>query len=371
MLDVHRVWPAAAIAAAFALGLVSLALAARVDAYVYWTQPGTGTIGRANPDGSGVDQSFITFGVGLPNLSDTTSGVAVDADHIYWNNRELGTIGRANLDGSGVDQSFITHGGNGVAVDASHVYWANFLGKIGRANLDGSDANPDFIITRNQLVAVAVDASHIYWTHGGPGLIGRANLDGSDANPFFFGSGHASGVAVDAVGHFYWSRVGPLGYNGVGRANLDGSYAKPNFITGVDGYPRGVAVDAGHVYWVANRPDTIGRANLGGTGVDETFITVDGDPSGVAVDAGAPPDTSITKRAPDKTEKTKVKFMFSSSKRHSTFECRLDKKRWKPCSSPKKLKRLKKGKHTFQVRAIDAAGNVDPTPARDRFKVVG
>ena len=30
----------------------------------------------------------------------------------------------------------------------------------------------------------------------------------------------------------------------------------------------------------------------------------------------------------------------------------------------------KKGKHKFKVRAIDAAGNTDPSPAKDKFKVV-
>jgi hypothetical protein len=29
---------------------------------------------------------------------------------------------------------------------------------------------------------------------------------------------------------------------------------------------------------------------------------------------------------------------------------------------------VKKGKHTFEVRAVDAAGNVDPTPASDTWK---
>ena len=33
--------------------------------------------------------------------------MAVDGQHIYWTNAD-GTIGRANLDGSGVNQSFIT-----------------------------------------------------------------------------------------------------------------------------------------------------------------------------------------------------------------------------------------------------------------------
>ena len=34
-------------------------------------------------------------------------------------------------------------------------------------------------------------------------------------------------------------------------------------------------------------------------------------------------------------------------------------------------KHLSPGKHKFQVRAIDAAGNVDPSAAKDKFKVVG
>jgi hypothetical protein len=46
------------------------------------------------------------------------------------------------------------------------------------------------------------------------------------------------------------------------------------------------------------------------------------------------------------------------------------KKDWNACSSPFKVKRLDPGKHKFRVRATDAAGNTDSTPAVDRFKVV-
>jgi hypothetical protein len=42
----------------------------------------------------------------------------------------------------------------------------------------------------------------------------------------------------------------------------------------------------------------------------------------------------------------------------------------KPCSSPRKVKNLDEGKHKFKVRAVDAAGDVDPTPTKDKFKVV-
>jgi hypothetical protein len=83
-----------------------------------------------------------------------------------------------------------------------------------------------------------------------------------------------------------------------------------------------------------------------------------------------PPETRITKGAPKKTEKTRVKFKFRSDEPGSTFECKRDKRPWKGCSSPKKVKRLDDGKHKFKVRATDLAGNVDPTAAKDRFKVV-
>jgi len=34
--------------------------------------------------------------------------VAVDAAHVYWTNIDANTIGRANLDGTGANQRFIT-----------------------------------------------------------------------------------------------------------------------------------------------------------------------------------------------------------------------------------------------------------------------
>jgi hypothetical protein len=83
-----------------------------------------------------------------------------------------------------------------------------------------------------------------------------------------------------------------------------------------------------------------------------------------------PPETTITKRAPNKTEKRRVTFQFRSDEAGSTFECKLDKTPFKSCSSPKKLKGLAEGAHVFKVRAKDPAGNADPSPAKDQFKVV-
>ena len=84
-----------------------------------------------------------------------------------------------------------------------------------------------------------------------------------------------------------------------------------------------------------------------------------------------PPQTKITKGPSNTTEKAKATFKFTSSENDSTFECKLDSGPFESCDSPQKLTGLDKGKHKFKVRASDAAGNVDSTPAKDKWKIVG
>ena len=90
-----------------------------------------------------------------------------------------------------------------------------------------------------------------------------------------------------------------------------------------------------------------------------------------------PPETEITKGAPDKTDKHKVKFRFTADEPGSSFECKLKGKglaqavkHFGDCDSPLRYKRLGESKFKFKVRAVDAAGNLDPTPAKDKFRVV-
>lgn len=80
------------------------------------------------------------------------------------------------------------------------------------------------------------------------------------------------------------------------------------------------------------------------------------------------PNTTITK-AKINQAKHKATFRIFSSEPGSTFRCKLDKKAFAPCRSPKTYKHLKRGKHKFQVRAVDKAGNIDSTPAVKRFKI--
>jgi Tol biopolymer transport system component len=83
-----------------------------------------------------------------------------------------------------------------------------------------------------------------------------------------------------------------------------------------------------------------------------------------------PPKTTIDKGPKGKVRSHKVKFRFSANEAGSSFRCKLDRSKFRPCQSPKRYRHLKTGKHTFRVFAIDAAGNVDASPAKRAFTIV-
>jgi hypothetical protein len=83
----------------------------------------------------------------------------------------------------------------------------------------------------------------------------------------------------------------------------------------------------------------------------------------------SPPQTKIKSGPKGDTRSTKATFKFSASESGSKFQCKLDGKAWGSCKSPKTYKGLKAGKHTFRVRARDAAGNTDQSPAKRSWHV--
>ncbi len=77
-----------------------------------------------------------------------------------------------------------------------------------------------------------------------------------------------------------------------------------------------------------------------------------------------PPVTSITTQPANPSANTTPTFGFGSSETPSTFECRIDGAGWSACPSPHTVvSPLGDGSHTLEVRASDAAGNQDATPA--------
>ncbi|QRK12155.1 hypothetical protein JQX13_20200 [Archangium violaceum] len=83
----------------------------------------------------------------------------------------------------------------------------------------------------------------------------------------------------------------------------------------------------------------------------------------------AAPDTTITSGPSDTTPENSATFTFDSNELGVTYECSLDGADFTPCTSPVTLTDLSEGEHTFQVRARDAAGNVDATPATRTWTV--
>jgi len=76
-----------------------------------------------------------------------------------------------------------------------------------------------------------------------------------------------------------------------------------------------------------------------------------------------PPETTISSGPALSTTATSASFSFVSSESASTFYCEVDGGKWSRCKAPRAYTGLADGSHQFAVRARDAAGNLDPTPA--------
>ena len=102
--------------------------------------------------------------------------------------------------------------------------------------------------------------------------------------------------------------------------------------------------------------------------VDGAGLT-DGSPASASftVDTVAP-QTSISDAPPATTTSQLATFEFASSQTGSTFQCSLDDADFTSCSSPASYT-VGVGPHSFQVRATDAAGNTDGSPASHSWTV--
>jgi hypothetical protein len=125
----------------------------------------------------------------------------------------------------------------------------------------------------------------------------------------------------------------------------------------------------GAAYAACASPHTITGLTNGSYTFDVRAIdaasNVDPSPANASwtIDTTGPPQTTITASPPGATNSAIASFSFISSKSGSTFECNKDAVGFSSCASPISYTGVVDGAHTFQVRATDMGGMVDPTPA--------
>ena len=190
------------------------------------------------------------------------------------------------------------------------------------------------------------------------------------------GERHSLAVAKDGT-------VYSWGGNNHGQLGVhsDNQHQYPVQVHGLNnsGYLGGITdVDAGEFFSMALNSAGTAVYAWGGNSYGQIDATLQDHNYPVQVNSGAtstPPDTSapntkVTAGPNRETDKRSATFKFKSTEpRHSTFKCKLDDRRFKTCESPKTYKGLERGKHTFKVKAIDRAGNVDSTPAKRSWTI--
>lgn len=81
------------------------------------------------------------------------------------------------------------------------------------------------------------------------------------------------------------------------------------------------------------------------------------------------PETELISGPEGPTSETRPAFGFTTDDPVASFACALDRAPFAPCTSPHRTLALADGAHTYRVRAVDPAGNADPTPGSRDFRL--
>lgn len=120
----------------------------------------------------------------------------------------------------------------------------------------------------------------------------------------------------------------------------------------------------------------VSGSNISPVATDDPAMAGSADPTCTPVvppDVNAP-DTVMESAPPNPSHSATASFVFSGTDDVTpsatlTFFCQLDDGDVAACTPPQTYSGLADGLHTFQVRAVDSSGNVDPTPATFTWQI--
>jgi Tol biopolymer transport system component len=392
----------AAVAGLFGPAESALATYPGANGKIYFSgqAPGDGfDVWSVNPDGSGLENitDVVTDPAGEPNNA-TTGGVSGDGSRLVFSAGTPPSVWISNSDGTGAVD--LTPDANynqspDISADGTRIVWGNLGNTLAREiwvmNVDGSG---------KQLLVddVSYEALYPVFTPDGQTVV-HTNASGVSKNlakvpsiptvpttvPTPLTSSNTTDEEVPTVSPDGQSIVfaenpagpAPAAFDLV-RIGINGGPTTP-LVTSPDVLSRGVLSPDGTKLAYNTGLADITVSNADGSAPAALPIafpagfTMGGNPSWAANPAGPPdtvaPETVIDKKPKRKSTKRKAVFRFSSNEPGATFQCKLDKKPFAPCTSPKVYKKLKPKKHKFSVFATDAAGNADTSRSGVTFKV--
>ncbi len=224
-------------------------------------------------------------------------------------------------------------------------------------------------------VTVSDGAGHVVQVHTGPGGVWSAPFNALPLGDYDFtatatdASGNISAASsafhveiVDLIAPDTTITSGPSGTVSSTSAafTFSATEAGSTFQASLDGAAFG-AVPAGYTGLSQGTHTFEVRAIDAAGNIDQTAAS-----RTWTVDTVAP-DTTITSGPSGTVSSTSAAFTFSGTEAGSTFQASLDGAAFG--AVPAGYTGLSQGTHTFEVRAIDAAGNIDQTPASRTWTV--
>lgn len=224
--------------------------------------------------------------------------------------------------------------GNGVRLFLNSIFESACATAVGQPTISFTNAAP--ALTNAQTITYTLS-----YANAGPGVADTLRITSTIPPGTTFVSASSGGAYDGPTRTVTWNALGNLAVNAAGTVNVTVSVAS-------DGtYPNSATLQ-----YFASRTSRSVMSNTATTLRDATA-----------------PDTTLVSGPATTTAATNATLVFTSSDASATFECAMDSPTYVACLSPMSFTGLSVGTHTFTVRARDAAGNVDASPATRTWTV--